>query len=414
MKIVLHNKRGVAIMLVLGMTVLLSGLVARFAFDSRIKGKLAQSSHVRLQAEYLARSGYQFMRLQLAREPAIKQLISQISGGAVDLSVPLCSQFPMNSALLRSQFGLSVTGEDVSDEVETEGVVTGAEQSVIQDFLTFSGDFDALCQDESSKINLNVYADHDPSKKALSGLNTYDRHKATLINFFSLPPVMKLFGDKPEEQLALAARNIADWVDTNDRINQAPGAQGGGERSEYDESPEGFTIRNGKMVSLDEAFLISGVDDAWFTPLRDYLTIYGDGKINVCTADRLVIEALIMSYAAHNPRIPQINPKNRELIDTVVGQIAADCGGQKPSVATITKNVEALLVAGGGVTNNTAGGAGGGLGDLITIESKLFRIRSIGTVPMGRNRELSVRLDVVLDTSDKDPKKWKTLYWSMQ
>lgn len=429
MKTLLNNQRGVAIILVLGTLAVLSALATDFGFNSQVQLRLARAELSRLQAEYLARSGVNFIRLQMAKERSLKKTIDQLSGGAIDPKVPLCKQFPLSTSMLRAYFGMMAAGivpgaegEDgeESKAPETEEVITSFDVSAAEEFINFEGDFEGECYDEGSKLNLNIFATLKSDEKSLSGLNAYDRYKSTIAQFLRQQAVAKLFGgDQDEQYLKIdeVVRNFADWVDADDRVNERPGVQSGSESGVYSGRGDDFAMRNGKMSTLDEAYLIAGVSDEWFTPLRDYFTVYGTEKINICMADPLVVEAMIMSYAENNARIPAINPQNREMIDAAVAQIQTDCADKNPTPQSITTNLEAILVGGGAAPapGTPVAGAGGGFADLIDVESTIYRIVGIGSVPSGGSRpDVVARVEVVLNIKENDPNRWKVLYWKME
>lgn len=424
----LVNKRGVAIILVLGAIAILTGLAADFGLNAQVQARLATAERDRLQAEYLARSAVNFLQLLMVKERALKSTISQLSQGAIDPAMPLCKQFPMSTALLRGLFGLTdgaASADEAAPAPQSNELVTAFDTAAASEFLSFRGDFEAECDDESSKFNLNVFAGLKSTEETIGGLNRYDRYKQMLVRFLLTPQVVTLFGDDAEERAGEVVRNIADWVDTDDMINERPGVAGGSELAQYS-GRDAVKVRNGKMVTLDEAYLIAGVSDDWFTPLKPYLTVYGGEKINICTAAPPVVEAVIISYAANNQRIPPVSPENRDLLKTVFEGIERSCAAPNASVQQITQVVESILTGQGapadaapvvaGQPPPAAAGqaaAGGAFADLIDTATGPFRLIGIGRVGSA-SREITRRLEVVLNTKDNDPKKWKVLYWKME
>jgi general secretion pathway protein K len=423
---VLRNRRGVAIILVLGAITIMSGLAVDFGFNSEVQLRLALAGRDRLQSEYLARSGVNFLHLLMVKERAFKDKIAQLSQGAIDPKIPICKQFPLSTELLRAIFASGALGGGGSEgeggeegeeaaEPATEKMVTSFDVSKAKEFLQFRGDFDGACEDESGKMNLNYFAALKSEEKTIGGPNTYDRFKGTIMQLMLQKDVRKLFGKRPEQRVVELVRNIGDWIDVDTNMNERPGVSGGAERSIYSERGPDFKIRNGKMTTLDELYLVEGVKDSWFGPLRPFFTIYGKEKVNICTSEPVVIEALIMSYAEGNARVPAVNPKNRKLIDSVVDGVSEACGGEKPTPASIAKVVEGLLAGQGAETTAASGAAaaGGTFADLLEITGGPYRLVGTGRVIAGQDREVSARIEMVIDTSDKDPKKWKRLYWNM-
>lgn len=462
MNFVPHKKRqrGVAVILVVGALLILSGLVTDFAFNSDVQYRMAISERDHLQAEYLAHSALNFMRLLLAKEKSLKQTIAQLSNGQISVVQPLCKQFPFDTQLLRTFFAVMAAGAPADAEKSGgganhngdknvkgagnaapsdsaaggTGIVTAFDTEKAKNFLAFDGDFSVTCEDESGKFNLNIFANLNPLDPGFGGLNAYDRAKATLYNLLITTDVRKLFKESDDEDdtetltnIGKVARNIADWVDADDTINETPGAAGDAEINVYRDRESGFKVRSGRMLSLDEAYLIEGVKDPWFAKARSSLTVWGSDKINVCTADAITIEGLVRSYAASNQRIPPLSPQNTDVITAVQQSIATDCAMPSPTVQQITQDVEAVLMNPAAASNHNAaatapapaappsgGGtaaAGGAFADLISITPENFKLTATGTIPQGSDREIHATIELVISTKENDPKSWPVLYY---
>ena len=122
-----------------------------------------------------------------------------------------------------------------------------------------------------------------------------------------------------------------------------------------------------------------------------HLTIYGDGKINVNTADRDVIEALLWAY---------LEVPNEFLIDELVGLIM-EYRRMSPLLGgglfkTPQSFVQFIQQFGVGLRNEIIQG--------ITIESTIFRVKAKGTVS-----EATVTIEAVFDFT-KSP-TGKVIYW---
>jgi general secretion pathway protein K len=98
----------------------------------------------------------------------------------------------------------------------------------------------------------------------------------------------------PEEASALVMA-IKDWLDKDDE----PSGEFGAEADYYQNLETPYQCKNDLMSSLAELQLIRGMDEALYfgeqggPGLKDLLTIYSDGKINVNTAGSLVLQALV-------------------------------------------------------------------------------------------------------------------------
>ena len=148
--------------------------------------------------------------------------------------------------------------------------------------LSEIGTLEGQVADESGKFPINALVD---DKGALR-----PAHAQVLGHLLTNPP----FQMEPEEAMALVAA-VKDWLDPDDET-----IEGGGAESEYyqsQEKPHG--CKNGPMTSLAELLLIRGMTEALYygkeggAGLKDLLTLYSGGKININTAGPLVLQALL-------------------------------------------------------------------------------------------------------------------------
>ncbi|MDB9822803.1 general secretion pathway protein GspK [Deltaproteobacteria bacterium] len=86
---------------------------------------------------------------------------------------------------------------------------------------------------------------------------------------------------------------VKDWIDEDNEVTRF-----GAEDSFYQTLESPYYCRNGTLESLDELLLIKGITSELFYGTEDnpgissYLTIYGDGRVNINTADSLVLKSL--------------------------------------------------------------------------------------------------------------------------
>jgi len=86
---------------------------------------------------------------------------------------------------------------------------------------------------------------------------------------------------------------IKDWIDPDDDVTRF-----GAENGYYQSLENPYSCKNGPIESLGQMLLIKGVTKDLFygnehgPGISNYLTVYGDGKININTADPLVLRSL--------------------------------------------------------------------------------------------------------------------------
>lgn len=424
-------------MLVLSAIVMLTTMLVEFAYNTNVHYHLALNERDRLQAYYMARSAYNFMLLELKFDRMFRQIVqsqnlSQYLGDTAKL--PLCQQFPMSTGLIRTVFtggGLAgVMGGDEGDEAAGEDAekaadeiedmrrdVSVSQEKEAQEFLQFEGDFDGECVDEGTKINLNAFSGLRRTPIEEGGVSPFDQYKQFL-NAFLMKPEFELLFKEADVKQSDVTDNIADWIDSDTEVNELGGRSGGAERSLYDRLGVGYSVRNGKLLTLTEAYLIDGVIDDWFAPIEDDFTIYGDGKINICTAGQDVVESLIKRYVTSTPGLPPVRLDDADEVARLVKAVMDACAGPgtgEAMVAGIANALTAAINAQAGQpaepeqqpeAASAAAGQDTGFASYITTDSRYFTLKLAGQV-----MDTTVRVRAVIDVKEQDPKKWKLLYW---
>lgn len=417
----MRSERGIALMMAISAIMLISMIVLEFVFNSNVNYRIAMNEKERLQAYYLAESSLNLMKVELKLDKQLKSAIASspiAQNFPLDLSQPMCKQFPFSTALIRGffvggQIPLMKGSEAQPEEAQEKGKsVTAFETESAQEFLTFEGDFDGACEDEQSKFNLNVFANLDPSQQSLSGVSQYDTYKMLLANFFKNERYKKLFDGIPPEKIDDVARNIADFADKNDVMNDFGYVSRGSEESIY-KGDNVVKPKNSKFLSLEEIHFVEGVDDKWFMPLENMFTVYGENKVNVCSAEDDIIWALIISYASQNAGVPLINQKDPEVKKKLIDTVKFSCTGAQVAASKIAADLDLALGVGAVPTpaqnpDQQTPQATGGFANMITTESRYYSLKLTGQVG-----ETMVNIKAVLDVKDTDPKKWKLLYYKV-
>lgn len=127
--------------------------------------------------------------------------------------------------------------------------------------------------DESGKINLN----------ALIGNN--DKPVEWRKNQLRL--LLESLQINPDPAASIVD-SIIDWLDKNGDPERF-----GAEEGFYRAMTPPYSPKNGPLDTLEELHMVKGVTDEVYNKIAPYLTIYGDGKININTADKLVLMSLV-------------------------------------------------------------------------------------------------------------------------
>jgi len=89
--------------------------------------------------------------------------------------------------------------------------------------------------------------------------------------------------------------SIIDWTDSDDEVTNLPFIQHenlGAESSYYNKPQVPYSCKNAPLDTTEELLLVKGITQEVFDRICDYVTVYGDGKININSASRQVIECL--------------------------------------------------------------------------------------------------------------------------
>jgi len=188
--------------------------------------------------------------------------------------------------IARSGFNgaLAVLYEDSSSgDVDTLRE-TWAQKVIFSEYsasLFDEGRFFIEIADLSGRIQINQLVDKD-------GKNYNLTQKGLLMRFLNSTE----FGLDPEEVENIVDA-LKDWIDQDSETTRF-----GAEDSYYQTLEKSYPCKNAPFEFLEELLLVRGITKELFYGTEDshgispYLSTYGDGKININTADPLVLRAL--------------------------------------------------------------------------------------------------------------------------
>lgn len=143
-------------------------------------------------------------------------------------------------------------------------------------------------QDEQSKININMIVTESGVSNDL------------LAEFLSLIKDILDYDDRQAQELV---DKFIDWVDYDDNKR---------EYGKEDYSDAALSAKNKPLSRLEELLMIDGFNLDIFNKLSNYITIYGDGKININTAPKEVLTALGLSEESAQDIIDYRNGSDME------------------------------------------------------------------------------------------------------
>ncbi len=125
--------------------------------------------------------------------------------------------------------------------------------------------------DEERKININFLV----TKNSTGQMVVESGRKQQLERLFELLELDPQLVDP-----------IIDWVDSDDQSLPF-----GAEEGAYQLRNPPYSPANAAFETLQELHMVEGITDKIYRKISPYLTVYGKGKINVNTADALVIQS---------------------------------------------------------------------------------------------------------------------------
>ena len=151
-------------------------------------------------------------------------------------------------------------------------------------FAVGDGECSITFTEESGKLNVNLLkdkggrVDQTRTEQLLRLIDLLNREKTghSHIGYSLLP-------------------SIIDWTDSDDQVTCLPFIQQenlGAESSYYSKLQTPYRCKNAPLDTTEELLLVKGITQEVFNRIYDCVTVYGDGKININSASRQVIECL--------------------------------------------------------------------------------------------------------------------------
>ncbi len=306
------RERGVALLMILAAVALLYVLAEQSRDEVATYSFAAAAERDQLIAEYQARSAVNLARVVLHAEPTIRRSVSPIlsilsmamgRGGSVP-QIPIWEQADLLIGPFRNREGASQLGDLARvdfDSAKNMGGLTGLDP--------------VLIVDEDSKININAL-----NRSSTAALFTARQFQG-LVQSPALNPYFEQRDPDGQftDRLTLFS-NLVDFVDFDENTfnaqvlldQTASQAATTPEDTFYGSLRPPYRRRNAPLDSVDELRLVRGLgdDDLWHkiidpdpsNPRRRTVTVWGQGAVNVNTANAQTLLALICAFAQPSPQ----------------------------------------------------------------------------------------------------------------
>jgi general secretion pathway protein K len=307
-------------------------------------GQLRLSAHLqdRLKAYYLAQAGVEraILELEADANPDYDSLNENWANNE-----EFFKQIPLGDGYFTVSYSLQQAVQQES----------GQEQSQ----LTLYG-----VMDENSKININ--------KVPVQILQTLLEQAAAV----------------ETEEAADIANAIMDWRDVD--VITSPG---GAEDNYYEHLDKPYSCKDGQLQVLQELLLVKGMTQEIYTQLEPFITIYGEGQVNINTVDAATLVALGLSS---------------DLAQRIIEFRRGDDGMEGTEDDNIFKTVGEIRNIGSLFTNEAEQINRLTSLNVLSVKSNTFRINSTGIIKKG-NRSLKNRIVCVVQRIVQKPSQIR--YW---
>lgn len=291
------KESGVALIMVLGAIAVMVVMLAEFQDDAGAEFAAATAARDGVQAEYFARSAVNLTRLLIASEPTMR-------AGIAPLFMLLKQNPPQLPVWEYSDRILGAFND--KDGSGDFAQLSGLDLSLGKNLGLKGGHFEVTVVDEDAKINVNMGASNE-----IAHIRLAKELMSTMapIQYNTLFEQRDSSGNYNDRLTICSA--LIDWADADEQlfscdVTNAPSSNAV-EDSWYQLLPtKPYRRKNAPYDSLEEMHMVRGVsDDFWTTfvdpeptdPKKRIMTVWGQGTINVNSANPLTLYGVVCSGA---------------------------------------------------------------------------------------------------------------------
>lgn len=223
------------------------------------------------------------------------------------------------------------------------------------------------------------------------GLSIEDETSKININKVSLPILKSIFEGIAEvgpDVAADIANAIIDWRDADAIVST-----GGAESEYYKRLEVPYLCKNSEFQAIEEILLVKGMTPQIYLKIKDIITIYGGGKVNINTADVVVLQALGLSSEIAN-RIVEFRRGSDMIEGTEDDNVYKTPAGIRDIGPLFTE--EAIEI------NRLTSG------NVFTVSSDTFRIFSTGSI---KKSTYDLKRSIICVVQRLPNKPFRKLYW---
>jgi hypothetical protein len=329
-----RSNRGVALIMVLVITTVMSAIAADLSNGSKVNLSAAANARDQLQAYFHARSAVELELFVLRFQGQLKGVLENF------VPIPL---FEMSGYLISSD-----TMKGILDRGETPSDERPKERKSDEPFGDFDGSFwIEEVVDENRKVNLNMDSG--------TACNPMHLLLAAVIDDPKYDVLFEGLGESRDpirNRLEIIA-NITDWVDGNENLDPVCAITGDmnpgqtAEDNRYERLPYNvrYEPKNGQMTSLAELRMVPGVNDAFMRLFAKYFTVWSDKKgISMKTADDFMVRAVVRAIM-RAPATPADEEKFQKFMEERMLRMALPPPLNKMTQQMFTELLDAAQIA---------------------------------------------------------------------
>jgi general secretion pathway protein K len=394
------RERGVALIMVLGAIAVMVVMLAEFQDDAGAELASATAARDSVQAEYFARSAVQLERLLIASEPTMRQAITPLFM-LMKSTPPQLPVWEYSDRILGAFNDKEANGDFAN--------LSGLDLSLGKNLgLKGGGHFEIQIIDEDAKINVNMGASNE-----IAHIRLAKELMATMspIQYNTLFEQRDSTGNYHDRLTICSA--LVDWADADEQlfscdVTNAPSSNAV-EDAWYQLQPKPYRRKNAPYDSLEELHMVRGItDDFWATfvdpdptsPKKRVMTVWGQGSVNVNSANGLTLFAITCAGAPTAELCTDPLQMQMFLMGVTMAQGITMGAPLFSSPMDFVKTMEGQGMLGPLLTamgmKPVKFQSESDFAKSISTESKVFSIYAIGAVK-GYKRETRVRIHTVVD-----------------
>jgi general secretion pathway protein K len=386
--------------MVLGAIAIMIVMLAEFQDDAGAEFVSATSTRDSVQAEYFARSAVNLSRLLVAAEPTMRQAITPI--------FMLLKQNPPQLPVWVYADRILGAFNDKEASQDFAGLA-GLDMSLGKNLGLKGGRFEVVIVDEDAKINVNMGASNEIAHIRLA------KELMSRMGPIQYNPLFEQRDSSGNYNDRLATCSaLIDWADPDEQLYScdltAAPSSNAVEDAWYQLLPKPYRRKNAPYDSLEELHRVRGItDDFWSTfvdpdptdPKKREMTVWGQGAVNVNTANALTLYAIVCSGAPQADLCTDPTQLQLFVMGVTMAQgitMGMPMFGAPGDFITTMKGQGMLgpLLTTIGIKPVTKFLSEADFAKSIAVESKVFSIYAVGVVK-GYKRETRVKIHTVAD-----------------